>query len=349
MPRKPEPSFEMKKRIWEIAATVGKDNLVQIQRQLDHELWKAEIREDTPDIRTIKRIVREINDLPQQIVVAKLPAHVWLLRDDYETIKQLVKGGTTGQAGVVDKAEKMPYQETPHKRKMREMAAKVASTLDLPSAFDSFIVELKPGRLFLRHSRLPINISETGELEVEIRFEGHLYEGLHNHLNTGGFSKVLDQIESWKEEVAGNLLACHKLFTLVKAEVEESYNASIPMDYQGQPGFTPWFPITICGDAIEQARGVTYITDSWYKYEGSDLRCGAFLIYKGTPDEDLGVYRNAHIALRAKYAEDEQAKERARQRDLLYQIRDKIGQELQKFIDMEHLPGQCELCFHSSS
>jgi len=135
---------------------------------------------------------------------------------------------------------------------------------------------------------------------------------------------------------------------MVKDDVEKSYNVSIPLDYQGQPGFTPWFLITTCGDAIEQARGVPYITDSWYKYEGLDLRCGSFLIYKGIPDEDLDVYRNAHVALRVKYAAHKQAREIAKQRGRIYQIEDKIRQQLQKFIDMEHLPGHCELCSHSS-
>jgi len=135
---------------------------------------------------------------------------------------------------------------------------------------------------------------------------------------------------------------------MVKDEVEGSYDVSIPMHDQQQPGFTPWFLVTICGDAIERASGVSYITDSWYKYEGLDLRCGAFLICKCMSNKDLDVYRNAHVALMAKWAASQLAKEIAKQRSCLYQLQDKIRRQLQKFIDMEHLPGHCELCSQSS-
>jgi hypothetical protein len=40
MSKKSQPSFELKKIIWDIAATVGKDKPAEIQRQLDIELEK---------------------------------------------------------------------------------------------------------------------------------------------------------------------------------------------------------------------------------------------------------------------------------------------------------------------
>ena len=279
--------------------------------------------------------LEEVETLPQN-----LQQWIFQLRPD------LLAGQQTKQ--LKSQAQDKAYEETTHKRKMRDLAGKVASAIALPPVFDIFMVELKPGSIFLGRDGLPVNISETGQPKVGFEFVGHLYEGLRSHLDTGGFSEVLSGIDSWKGGVVSNLLACHKLLTMVKGEVEESYQATIPIEYQGQSGFTPWFLITICGDAIEQARGVTYITDSWYKYEGSDLGCGAFLIYKGVPDENLDVYRNTHVALRAKYAAHEEVKEIAEQRVKLYQIQGKIRQQLQKFIDMEHVLGQCELCSHSS-
>lgn len=242
----------------------------------------------------------------------------------------------------------MAYEDTPHKQKMRDLAGKMASAIALPAVFDIFRVELKPGSVFLGRDELPVNISETGQPTIGLEFAGHLYKGLRSHLDIGGFSEVLSGIDNWKGVMASNLLACHKLLTMVKGEVEKSYQVTIPIEYQGQSGFTPWFLITICGDAIEQAKGVTYIIDSWYKYEESDLRCGGSSIYKGLPDENLDVYRNNHIALRAKYAAYERVKKIAEQRVKLYQIQDKIRQQLQEFIDMEHVPGQCDLCSHSS-
>lgn len=93
MPRKAEPSFELKTIIWDVAATVGKNKSTEIQRQLGYELEKQRQKgfffEDEPDVRTISRIVKEIDTLSPEIVVSKLPAHVWKLRYDYENIRQL--------------------------------------------------------------------------------------------------------------------------------------------------------------------------------------------------------------------------------------------------------------------
>ena len=93
MPRKKETSFELKTLIWDKAATIGKKPEV-ILRVLDNELQrlrkKDKFHEDTPDVRTIKRIIEEdINLLDPEVVIAKLPRHVWLLRGDYEAIKSL--------------------------------------------------------------------------------------------------------------------------------------------------------------------------------------------------------------------------------------------------------------------
>ena len=94
MPRKKEPSFELKTLIWDKAVTIGKKPEV-ILRELDTELQRLrkedKFHEDTPDVRTIKRIIEEdINLLDSEVVITKLPRHIWHLRDDYEDIKSLV-------------------------------------------------------------------------------------------------------------------------------------------------------------------------------------------------------------------------------------------------------------------
>lgn len=102
MPKKPKPSFELKTIIWDIAATVGSDKYTDIQRQLGYELEKRRQEgfffEDEPDVRTISRIVNEVNTLTPEIVITKLPAHVWKLRNDYKTIKQLAEAKQTTSA-----------------------------------------------------------------------------------------------------------------------------------------------------------------------------------------------------------------------------------------------------------
>ena len=247
-----------------------------------------------------------------------------------------------------------PYEETSHKQKMRELAGGLIGEISLPWVTDSFIVELKPQRLLYADSRgnrlyPPIIIAKDEKISVEISIEGegeidHLHKGLRSHLETGNFSQVLDEIGNWRQGVADNLVRCHGFFTLVKKKLEKSYSASISLKDEGQPGFTMWFPITICADATEQARGSAHFRDFPYMHEGLNLKFGAYGIYSGIPNEDLKPYEDAHKRLRAKYSTHKQAKEIAKQREELYQIQAKIGQQLQKFMDMERLPGHCELC-----
>lgn len=94
MPRRREASFNLKILIWDKAATIGKKPEV-ILRVLDNELQRLrkedKFHEDTPDVRTIKRIIeRDLNRLDPEVVIAKLPPHLWHLRNDYKDIKSLV-------------------------------------------------------------------------------------------------------------------------------------------------------------------------------------------------------------------------------------------------------------------
>lgn len=118
MPRKKETSFELKTLIWDKAATTGKKPEV-ILRELDTELQRLrkedKFHEDTPDVRTIKRIIeKDINLLSPEVVIAKLPPHVWRLRDDYEDIKSLADGTA---------------QEPQHSEELSITALKIASNL----------------------------------------------------------------------------------------------------------------------------------------------------------------------------------------------------------------------------
>jgi len=118
MGQKARPSWEVRTIIWDIAAKVGPDNYVEIQRQLDYELEKRRqgldddaqekqigrqggkaINENTPDVKTIKKIVAAINDLHQAVVLASLPRHVWTLRNDYDDLKHRLEA-MTRQAGA---------------------------------------------------------------------------------------------------------------------------------------------------------------------------------------------------------------------------------------------------------
>lgn len=119
MPRRREASFQLKTVIWDKAATIGKKPEV-ILRELDNELEKLRkemgIYEDTPDVRTIKRIIeRDINSLSPEAVIAKLPPHIWHLREDYEAIKSLTERTS---------------HESPYSKELTTAALIIASNLE---------------------------------------------------------------------------------------------------------------------------------------------------------------------------------------------------------------------------
>lgn len=113
MPRKSEPSWRLKQIIWDLAAATGTENLAALQKDLDYALEKlrkdekGNFSEDTPDVRTIRRIIKvDIQSLEPEVVVTKLPRHVWHLRSDYEAIKQLAESNEAGQKATRESQRK---------------------------------------------------------------------------------------------------------------------------------------------------------------------------------------------------------------------------------------------------
>ena len=119
MPRKSEPSLRLKQIIWDLAAATGTENLAALQKDLDYALEKlrkdekGNFSEDTPDVRTIRRIIKvDIQSLEPEVVVTKLPRHVWHLRSDYEAIKQLAESNEAGQKATRE-AQRKYCEESP--------------------------------------------------------------------------------------------------------------------------------------------------------------------------------------------------------------------------------------------
>lgn len=92
MPRKREVSFELKMMIWELAITAqNKPEVIcnQLDTKLERLRSEGKLYENTPNTRTIKRIIeKDINLLPKEFVLAKLPSYVWSLRHDYKELKR---------------------------------------------------------------------------------------------------------------------------------------------------------------------------------------------------------------------------------------------------------------------
>ena len=241
------------------------------------------------------------------------------------------------------------YAETPHTQKMRELARKVKGAVHQPGIFDCFFAEETPAGKRLGRRGFQFNITNDKKIEIPniLRGEGempHLYHGLRQHLETGGFSEVVSKIKLWEQEAGENLVKCFELLGLVTKEIEDHFNVRIPADYCEQPGLTIDFARIACADAVQKAGGYIWVTDSWYKYEGFNLKCGAYIIYQGISGEDLKSYEDTHKKMRTQYATHEQTKEIAEQIKKLDKTAAEINQQLQEFMDMERLPGRCKFC-----
>lgn len=99
------------------------------------------------------------------------------------------------------------------------------------------------------------------------------------------------------------------------------------------------------------ASGNSWIDDTWYKPHENitgmnlwQLRCGAYVIGKAESKETLTYYEKWHKELRTRYARNKIARDITSKYQKLNETAQEIGQRLQEFSDMEHLPGKCELC-----
>jgi len=243
----------------------------------------------------------------------------------------------------------LPYKETSHERQIRQKARDLINGIILPLTKDCFIVDLSPGKFVLGKEGYAITVNEKGKIRfgLSIADKGELglfHEALHTHLETAGLANVLPDILSWSEGVAMNLKNCHELLKRVRTAVAKTYHTSIPIEDDGNPGFTMDFPILICADAVEQVSGSTHFKGFRYRDDGCILKFGGFQIYIGTPDEDLKPFEDAHLTLRAVCAKWQLTKAIAKQRQDLNGMAVAISQQLQKFIAFKRLPGHCELC-----
>lgn len=93
MPRKPDLTWHMKRVIWDLAVKSGKDKYTAVERGLDRLRNLGRLKEDVPDQRKIKDVIAEIESLPVP-VLKTLPEHIWLLREDYEQIKDKLAAQT---------------------------------------------------------------------------------------------------------------------------------------------------------------------------------------------------------------------------------------------------------------
>jgi hypothetical protein len=261
--------------------------------------------------------------------------------------------------------EQEPYEETPHKQKVRDLARALAERITLPSLWDKDLwrdlpVEFQPGKYYL-----PIGAVEIGkDKQIKVNYydvstnfaEPHLVKGLLSHLSTSGLSKFAELVGD--KGKLGNLVgeagqyseAVLKFLKLIADEVK-GYRAKTDFHDEGKPGLTRWFIISAWNDAIQKAGGCSWIDNSWYKpYESVpgtnlwQLRVGGAVIGIAKSKRTLNSYETWHKKLILKYATDPLAKDIAVKDEDLGIIAQDVKQRLQEFSDMQQVPGHCEMC-----
>jgi len=159
MPRKSEPSFSLKQIIWDIAGTVGTDNWSALYREVNHKLeelhYKGELLEDIPEERKVRDLIElDIQRLRPEVVVTKLPRHVWHLRNDYEAIEQLAESVKAQQEAPKEAVQSFEQEEqipsvaetTGHEQQLRAMISHLIKSLpdlsspSMPCAPEPFVL-----------------------------------------------------------------------------------------------------------------------------------------------------------------------------------------------------------------
>jgi len=246
------------------------------------------------------------------------------------------------------------YEETPHKQDMRVLAGQLRDRISLTSVWSRFLLEFEPGQLL--SSGMAIVIDQDRKVSIDLGMDeegpnGHLWKGLRSHLETGGLAEVLDQIREWKGALAQYVKKCHPLMKVAASHTAQGcwrYDENVELNKK--PGYKVSFLASACADAVEIACGKPPVTDDagYYCEQLSNglwllIRYGAGGICVAESKFQAEKHRGEHQELMINLPQ-RQAGEVANLRPGLEQTTDRVKGQLQKFIDMERVPGHCELC-----
>jgi site-specific recombinase XerD len=363
-----EKIFKLKARsitmkIKQFARKAGLDHLHA--HALRHK-YATDLLEAGADIRSVQLLLGHENLSTTQIYLSitdkRLRETANLLEDKPGVLPIDKQQLPRGREAVI---EPEPYDETPHKRQMRELAKATAEGIRLPSPWDKVLwrdlpVEFKPGKYYL-----PIGAVEIGEdKQIKVNYydigagiaEPHLVKGLFSHLGTSESSKFMELVgdEGKLNDLvfkAGQYSQALLNFLKLITDEVKGYRVQLDFHDEGKPGLTKWFIISAWNDAIQKAGGYSWIDNSWYKpYESVpgtnlwQLRVGGAVIGIAKSKRTLKSYENWQKKLRLKYATDPLAKDIAVKDQDLGIIAQDVKQRLQEFSDMQQVPGHCELC-----
>lgn len=358
--------WEVKVKVWQRQA-VG-DNRSATLRYFESHAGQEGYPEYAPNRNTIAKIFSELPNLPPELVVI-LPPEVQAYAQNLNTsLKEELERLKAGSKSIT-KGDQEPYEETPHKQRMRELARALAERVNLPSLlhdkdlWNGMPLDFQPGKYSL--STGEVEIDKDGQIKVNWGdltagiAEPHLVKGLLSHLSTPPLPRFTELVgdkgkfRQWEDEVGQYSEMLLTFLKLIAGEVKGEAH----LDFHNElktPGLTRWFVLTAWYDAIEQAQGLPLIGYSRYEPHDSraggrdidlwQLKRGANPIGMAKSERTLKKYENWHKQLRAKYAEHPMAKEIAAKDKELSDIVQDIKQRLHEFSDMERLPGHCDLC-----
>ncbi|MBI4187927.1 MAG: helix-turn-helix domain-containing protein [Chloroflexi bacterium] len=318
------------------------------------------------EILTLKDFAKEIHYSERSVRQMCIDGRIEAQKIDADARKWLIPAVELERlkAGnrLIRKDKQDPYEETPHKKKMRELAKTLAEGINLPSLegndlWKDLPLDFQPGKYSLPIG--VVEIAENGHMKVSYYDIGvgnaqpHLVKGLFSHLSTSGLSKFAElagaksKLDDWVGAVGQYSEALMTFLKLIADEVK-GYRAKVSFNDDLKPGLTKWFIATAWYDAIQKASGYPLID---YKPQESipgrnllKLSRGVYPIGIHKSDKTLETYEDWHKKLRLKYVNDPLVQDIDAKSKTLNYIAQDIRQRLQEFSDMQHLLGHCELC-----
>jgi hypothetical protein len=257
-----------------------------------------------------------------------------------------------------------PYQMSLHKQRILEMVGNLDSEINLPEISDSFFYYSHNQRTIIR-SIPQIIVDKSGKISVPVSIDtdtemDSIHTGLRSHLETGGFSEVSVDIHNWKVGIGHYLERCHNLLEMVTVKEQNTVDFRDKVERHKAVGYKKNFYISACADAIDVAMKTIdpnpLVTDekeiSELNYHTQMITNGLWLlirygfggIYVAKSERQAKSYLRNHWALMTWLLENEGIKEITKIRTELNTLSNKIKKQLERFQEMEQVPGYCELC-----
>lgn len=247
---------------------------------------------------------------------------------------------------------RLDRRQTVHEAMLRQMARRLGEQVTLPPSHDIFSVS-RDNRYWFS-DRLSWTLRDDGKVKVFLPLEHDEdarlpYRSLMEHLSAAGFSSVAPDIAQWKKRAADYLAACYAMCSVVAEEVEVVLGAELVLDCTDRPAVLTAFPLTVCFDAVERAKGTAVPLGMQYSMEKTSraltrLRFGAYVIAVGTSVGDVNHYQSEHYDLRNKHAASRRVATLAAAATEAAVLGSRVRDNLRRFASSTPLPGDCTLC-----